>query len=201
MVGERKVGLLGGTFDPIHIAHLIVAEECRSNLSLDRVFFVPAGIPPHKLNNPITSAEHRVAMVELAIASNPHFEVSRLDIDRSGPCYSTDTIGLLSHQLPDSAEIYFIIGTDSLLDMPTWHEPARLIELCRFAVVGRPGYTVDMDYLESVLPGVQSRVEFVNAPSINLSSTDIKRRIQSGHSVKYQVPEQVEEYIFDQRLY
>jgi len=201
MVGERKVGLLGGTFDPIHIAHLIMAEECRSHLSLEQVFFVPAGIPPHKLNKPITSAEHRVDMVELAIASNPYFAVSRLDIDRPGPCYSIDTINLLSRQLADSVEIYFIIGTDSLIDMPTWHEPARLIELCRFAVVGRPSYQVDMDYLESVLPGVRSRIEFVDAPGISLSSSDIKRRIHSGHSIKYQVPESVEEYIYSHELY
>ena len=201
MVKERKVGLLGGTFDPIHIAHLIIAEECRSYLSLERIFFVPAGVPPHKLSKPITPPEHRIAMAELAIASNPYFTVSRLDIDRPGPCYSTDTVSLLSRQLGDQAEIYFIIGTDSLIDMPTWHEPARLIELCRFAVVGRPDYEVDMNYLESVLPGIRSRVELVDAPAISLSSSGIKRRIRSGHSIKYQVPEPVEEYIYNHQLY
>ncbi len=136
MVNRRKVGLLGGTFDPIHIAHLIVAEACRSQLGLERVFFIPAGAPPHKLNKPVSLAQHRFAMTELAIASNPYFTVSRLDIDRPGPCYSTDTVRLLSEQLNNEVDLYFIIGTDSLMDMPTWHEPLQLIGLCRFAVVG-----------------------------------------------------------------
>ncbi len=201
MVNRRRAGLLGGTFDPIHIAHLIVAEACRSQLGLERVFFVPAGAPPHKLNKPVTLAQHRLAMTELAVASNPYFTVSRLDIDRPGPCYSTDTVSLLSEQLKNEVDLYFIIGTDSLMDMPTWHEPQRLIELCRFAVVGRPNYEADLEWLESVLPGVRSRVEFVEAPAIAISSSDIKRRIRMGHSIKYQVPESVEEYIYSHQLY
>lgn len=201
MVEARKVGLLGGTFDPIHIAHLIIAETCRSYLGLERVFFVPAGVPPHKSSKPIAPPEHRLAMVELAVASNPYFTVSRVDIDRPGPCYSTDTVRLLSQQLSDEMEIYFIIGTDSLNDIPAWHQPMELIELCRFAVVGRPDYEVDMNYLESVLPGVRSRVEFVDAPAISVSSSNIKHRIRSGHSIRYQVPESVETYIYNHRLY
>jgi len=201
MVDHRRVGLLGGTFDPIHIAHLIIAEACRSQLGLERVFFIPAGTPPHKLNKPITSSEHRLAMTELAIASNPNFAVSRLDIDRPGPCYSTDTIRLLSQELGNEADIYFIIGTDSLMDMPTWHEPKQLVELCRFAVVERPNYEADLNWLESVLPGVRSLIEFIDAPAIALSSSDIKRRIRLGYSIKYQVPETVEKYIHNHQLY
>lgn len=201
MVTRERAGFLGGTFDPVHIAHLIIAEECRFHLDLDRVFFVPAGEPPHKLVNPITDARHRIEMVQRAIASNPYFVLSRLDVDRPGPCYSVDTVQLLQDQLGPEAEIFFIIGTDSLMEMPAWHEPLRLIQLCWFAVVDRPGYQVDLKALESVLPGVSSRVTFVEAPEMSFSSSDIRRRVCFGLPIKYQVPGPVEDYIYGQKLY
>jgi nicotinate-nucleotide adenylyltransferase len=196
-----RVGVLGGTFDPIHIGHLVSAEEARMELKLERVIFVPAGLPPHKLDHVVSPVEHRLAMVELAIASNPHFAVSRVDIDRFGPCYTVDTIDLLRNEWGPGVKIYFIMGSDSLLDILTWHNPGRLIRLCRFAVVSRPGYQVDLDELDALLPGVASRVHMLNAPQLAISSTDIQRRVREGLPIKYQVPKAVEDYIYQHKLY
>lgn len=196
-----RVGVLGGTFDPIHIGHLVSAEEAWVELKLECVIFIPAGLPPHKLDHGMSPVEHRLAMVELAIASNPHFAVSRIDIDRFGPCYTVDTIELLRDEWGPGVKIYFIMGSDSLLDILTWHNPRRLIRLCRFAVVSRPGYQVDLDELDALLPGVASRVHMLNAPQLAISSTDIQRRVREGLSIKYQVPEAVEDYIYQHKLY
>ena len=196
-----RVGVLGGTFDPIHIGHLVSAEEAWVELKLERVVFIPAGLPPHKLDHVMSPVEHRLAMVELAIASNPHFAVSRIDIDRFGPCYTVDTIELLRDEWGPGVKIYFIMGSDSLLDILTWHNPRRLIRLCRFAVVSRPGYQVDLDELDALLPGVASRVHMLNAPQLAISSTDIQRRVREGLPIKYQVPKAVEDYIYQHKLY
>jgi len=199
--GGMRIGVLGGTFDPIHIGHLVIAEEVRTELGLERVVFVPARLPPHKLDHVVSLVEHRLAMIELAIASNPHFAVSKVDIDRSGPSYTVDTIELLRDEWGGGVEIYFIMGSDSLLDILTWHNPQRLIRLCRFAVVSRPGYQVDLDQLDDLLPGVASRLQMLNAPELAISSTDIQRRVREGLSIKYQVPEAVEDYIYQHKLY
>ena len=199
-----RVGVLGGTFDPIHIGHLVAAEEVRAQLGLDRVVFVPAGLPPHKLTDDVSSVDHRLAMVKLAIVSNPYFTVSRVDIDRFGPCYTVDTIELLRDEWGQAAgdvELYFILGSDSLADIVTWHKPERLIRLCRLAVMERPGYRVDMDELERLLPGITSRVHFINSPQLDISSTDIQKRVRQGLPIKYQVPEAVEDYIYEYDLY
>ncbi|HIP97457.1 MAG TPA: nicotinate-nucleotide adenylyltransferase, partial [Anaerolineae bacterium] len=171
---HRRIGVLGGTFDPIHIAHLAIAEEARTQLGLDKVVFVPAGLPPHKMDVHVSPAEHRLAMVKLAIADNPHFEVSRVDIDRFGPCYTVDTIALLRKEWEPDVEIYFIMGSDSLADILTWHKPDRLIRLCRIVAVGRPGYRVDMDELERCLPGASQRILFINSPQLDVSSSEIQ---------------------------
>jgi nicotinate-nucleotide adenylyltransferase len=200
MERNMSIGIIGGTFDPIHVGHLIMAEEARVQLGLERVIFVPAGLPPHKLDWDISQAEHRLAMVELAIASNPRFSVSRIDIERSGPCYTVETIELLQKEWGPE-EIYFIMGSDSLAEILTWHEPERLIKLCYLAVVKRPGYDADLEELENHLPGISSRVRFVNAPLVGISSTDIRRRVREGLPIKYQVPEAVEDYIYKHGLY
>ena len=196
-----RVGVFGGTFDPIHIGHLVAAEETRVQLSLERVVFVPAGLPPHKLANHISPVEHRLAMVQLAIASNPYFTVSRVDIDRFGPCYTVDTMELLRDEWGPDTELYFIMGSGSLADILTWHKPERLIRLCRLAVVKRPGYDVDIEELDRLLPGIASRVRFINSPLIDVASCDIRRRVREGLSIKYQVPEVVEKYIYEHGLY
>ena len=196
-----RIGVFGGTFDPIHMGHLVAAEEARVRLGLERVIFVPAGIPPHKMNEEILPARHRLAMVELAIASNPHFTVSRVDIDRTGPSYTVDTIKLLRDELGAETEIYFIMGSDSLRELPTWHEPEELIRLCRLVVMTRPGYTIDLEGLEKVLPGISSRVQFIDMPHLAISSSDLQRRVREGLPIKYQVPREVEEYIYTHSLY
>ena len=196
-----RVGVLGGTFDPIHIAHLIIAEETRAALELDRVFFIPASVPPHKRDKTISVVEHRVRMVEMAIVSNPHFVLSRLDIDRCEPCYSVNTIERLREELGPDADIHFIVGMDSLADLPTWHEPHRLVALCRLAVVDRPGFQADLGELDAVLPGVASRITFIGAPAMAISSTDIRRRVRLGLPIRYQVPDSVEQYVRSQNLY
>ncbi len=196
-----RVGVFGGTFDPIHIGHLVAAEETRVQLKLERVVFVPAGLPPHKLANHISPVEHRLAMVQLAIASNPYFTVSRVDIDRFGPCYTVETMELLRDEWGPGVELYFIMGSDSLADILTWYKPERLIRLCRLAVVKRPGYDVDIKELDRLLPGIASRVQFINSPLIDVASCDIRRRVRKGLSIKYQVPEAVERYIYEHGLY
>lgn len=196
-----RVGVLGGTFDPIHIGHLVAAEEVRAQLRLDRVIFVPAGLPPHKLTDYISPVDYRLAMVKLAVASNPYFTVSRVDIDRFGPCYTVDTIELLRDEWGPDVELYFIMGSDCLADMLTWHKPERLIRLCRLAVMERPDYRVDMEQLERLLPGITSRVHLINSPQLDISSTDIQRRVRDGLPIKYQVPEAVENYIYKHELY
>ncbi len=197
-----NIGILGGTFDPIHLGHLLMAEMAREQLSLARVLFTPAGDPPHKQGVAITPAHHRRAMVELAIAGNPGFTLCDVDLTRPGPHYSTDTIRLVRRHfnLPPE-QCCFIIGGDSLHDLPTWHNPQELISLCRLAVVHRPGYRPDMTALVSTLPGIQERVHWVQMPFIGLAASDIRARVRAGLSIRYQVPEAVEQYIRQYRLY
>lgn len=199
MVGLGRIGVLGGTFDPIHYGHLAAAEEARAKLSLREVVFVVAGIPPHKLGEEITPAEHRYAMVELAIASNSHFSASRIDIDRPGPSYTVDTIQLLRQRWVE--EIYFIMGMDSLMEIDTWHQPQRLIQLCRLVAVERPGFVPDLERLEAAVPGITARTEIIDMPQMEISSTDLQWRVRKGLPVKYQLPAEVEQYIYKHRLY
>jgi len=196
-----RIGVFGGTFDPIHHGHLVAAEEVWSELQLDRVLFVPAGTPPHKRDKAVTPVHHRLAMVELAIASNPHFALSRLDVDRPGPSYTVDTITLLRAELGPEVEIFFIMGMDSLAEITTWHEPQRLARLCRLAVVDRPWYQVDMVALEAAIPGIVDRVILVHIPSLAIASSDLQQRVREGRPIKYQVPAAVEEYIYAHGLY
>jgi len=199
MVGVGRIGVLGGTFDPIHYGHLAAAEEARAKLSLREVIFVVVGLPPHKLDEEITPAEHRYAMVELAIASNPYFSLSRIDIDRPGPSYTVDTIALLQQQRTE--EIYFIMGMDALMEIDTWHQPQRLIQLCRLVAVERPDFVPDLGRLEAAVPGIAARTEIIEMPQMEISSTDLQRRVREGLPIKYQLPPQVEEYIYQHRLY
>jgi nicotinate-nucleotide adenylyltransferase len=192
---------MGGTFDPIHYGHLAAAEEARVKMHLERVLFVVANVPPHKLDEEVTPVEHRLAIVSLAIASNPHFVISRVDVDRSGPSYTVDTISILQEEWGQETEIYFIMGLDSLVELPTWHQPQRLIQLCRPVVVRRPGFEADMAQLEASIPGISSRVEIIDMPEVDISASDLQRRIREGLPIKYQVPEEVERYINDHGLY
>jgi nicotinate-nucleotide adenylyltransferase len=163
--------------------------------------FVPAGQPPHKLDRPITAPTHRIEMTRLATADNEAFCVSRVDLDREGPCYTVDTIGLLQREWGPETAIYFLIGADSLSDLPTWREPKRLLHLCRLVAVSRPGYEVDMQALERQLPGVSSLVEMLDAPTLDISSTEIRRRAREGQTMRYLVPDAVAQYITKHGLY
>lgn len=196
-----RVGVLGGTFDPPHIGHLVAAEEARVQLDLERVTFVPAGIPPHKLGEPVTPAVHRVEMTMRAVASNPYFFVSLVDVERAGPSHTVDTLKLLRARWGASTDIYFILGLDMLADLPNWHEPQQLVELCRLAVVDRPGYDIDMDELDRTIPGVARQVDQVSMPRLEVSSTDLRRRVRQSKTIRYYVPVEVEAYVHAHRVY
>lgn len=195
-------GILGGTFDPIHVGHLLVGETAWQKLGLQRVLFVPAGDPPHKQREVGTPAWHRRVMVELAIAGNPHFELCPVDLERVGPHYSTDTVRLIRAQYELATDdCFFIIGGDSLQDLPKWHRPEELLQLCRLAVIQRPGFRPDMAALTEQLPGVAARLVWVEMPEIGISASDIRAQLQAGQSVRYQVPAAVRQYILDHKLY
>lgn len=197
-----KVGVFGGTFDPIHYGHLVAAEEAWARLELGYVLFVPAGQPPHKLGRAISPAVHRVAMVELAIGGNARFLVSRVDVERAGPSYSVDMLAELQRRLGKAVQLHFIIGLDSLSELLTWHDPARLVQLCRVVAVTRPGYRwYDLASLEAAIPQARERIDIVEVPQLDISSSDLRQRVAEGCPISYQVPRAVERYIEKQGLY
>lgn len=197
-----RIGVIGGTFDPPHVAHLMLAEQARTALSLDRVLFVPAGDPPHK-DSTRTDAPHRVAMVLLAIADNPYFELSRADVDRAGPHYTVDMLAILRAQYPED-ELFFLMGADSFVNLPTWSRPQALYSDPRTRlVVGRrlgAEPLPDPAYHRGVLDGLEEQVIIVDAP-IAISSTVAAQRLRHGLSVRYIVPEPVLAYIREHGLY
>ena len=197
-----RVGILGGTFDPVHLGHLIIAEEARIRLRLDRVIFTPAGQPWLKEGQPVTPAHHRLRMVELAVASNPFFQVVSSEIDRSGPTYTVETLEELQSSLGPNAGLYFIVGMDALEQFHRWKEPERLLELCSLVVVSRPGHQgVDINNLVGRYPQAGERLVLLTVPRIEISSTEIRRRVGEGISIRYLVPEVVDEYISEHGLY
>jgi nicotinate-nucleotide adenylyltransferase len=195
-----NIGVLGGTFDPIHIGHLIVAEEARTKLGLSEVLFVPAGQPWLKQDRDITLAVHRVEMVRRAIADNRYFKLSTLEVDRPGSSYTVDTLTLLQEQLSSEASLFFILGRDTLAELPLWKEPRKLIQICRLVVPPRLG-SRDLRHLEEAIPGLLERVIQLDMPVIGISSSEIRQRIARGLSIRYLVPPGVEEYITEQRIY
>ena len=201
MTGTRAIGIMGGTFDPIHIGHLAVAEEAREALTLDRVLFIPAGQPPHKLPGSVTAIAHRLAMVELAIADNPAFELSRIEIDRAGPSFTVDTVEALARAEP-GAMLHLIVSAETFAELPTWHEPERLFDSARMAVVPREGYPApDPAWLADAFPGREDRVDFLEGPRLGLSSTALRSRVAAGRSIRYLVPPPVAAYIDQHQLY
>jgi len=197
-----NIGVMGGTFDPIHIGHLIVAEEVRTRLDLAEVLFVPAGQPWLKPDSPVSAAEHRVQMVRLAIADKPYFKLSTMEIERAGPSYTVDTIAELLGQLGAGDELFFILGWDGLAELPKWHEPSRLIKMCHLVAVPRPGYSApDLNSLEALIPGLAQRVMLMDKPEIDISAFSIRNRVAQGLSIHHLVPEPVERYIKQNKLY
>jgi nicotinate-nucleotide adenylyltransferase len=200
-----RIGIMGGTFDPIHIGHLAIAEGAREQLDLERVRFLPANVPPHKPGSVVASVEDRVAMVELAIAGNPAFELSRVDVDRPGPSYTADSVAriadaeLAAGREPD---LVLIMSSETFAELPTWREPARLLERCRVAVAPREGHArPDPRWIEASFPGQADRIIALDGPRLGISSTDLRARIAAGRSIRYLVPEAVRRYIVDHGLY
>jgi nicotinate-nucleotide adenylyltransferase len=196
-----RIGILGGTFDPPHIGHLVIAERAREKLGLAKVYFVPANEPPHKRGEPMSPLKDRVAMLRLALDDHPFFALSMVEANRPGPSYTVDTIRQMLAEFPPATEVFFVMGMDSLAALPTWHEPRELIELCNLAVLKRPGYSADMEKLEREIPGLRSRVVFIPAPELEISSSDLQDRVRAGFSIQYMVPSCVAEYVSEHHLY
>jgi len=200
----RAWGVLGGTFDPVHFAHLAIAEQTREALDLETVLFVPAGIPPHKRDQLVTGTSHRVVMLELAIAGNPCFRLSRLEVDRPGPSYAVDTVAELAKRSRSEGrpEPVMILSAEALRGLNTWRDPERVLDLCRVAVVPRRGYpTPGPPWLAEHFPGREARFTFLDGPDLGHSASDIRRRASEGRSIRYLVPEAVESYIAEHALY
>ncbi len=199
------IGVLGGTFDPVHIAHLAVAEEAREALGLERVLFIPAGIPPHKQGRTITSGDERLAMLELAIADNPAFAVSRIELDRDGPSYTVDTLAALGEsQLAagGSPDLALIVSAEAFAEFTTWREPRRILELATVVVAPRDGFPdTTLEAIARDFPGLEDRVILLDGPRLRLSASDLRARAAAGRSLRYLVPDAVAAHIEDHALY
>lgn len=200
--GHRRVGLLGGTFDPIHYGHLIAAQSVAEELALDQVLFIPCGIPPHKDVDAVAPAADRYLLTEGATADNPLFTVSRVELDRPGPSYTVDTLRLLADKHPDD-RWFVIVGLDAFADVADWHQSEQLFQLAEFTVVSRPGYngTLLQRILAALAPWQRERVRSLRIPSLDISSTEIRRRVRSGRSIRYLVPGAVHRLIIERELY
>ena len=197
-----RIGILGGTFDPIHVGHLLMAEEARAQLDLEEVVFIPTGQPWMKEGEPISPSHHRLSMVRLGIASNPFFRYSSLEIDRPGYTYTVHTLEEMHRQSPDDDSFYFILGVDSLKEIHRWKEPQKLFELCTLAAASRTGQAAfDLSCLDSVCASASEKVVLLDGPMVDISGTEIRRREALGLSIRYQVPEEVECYIHRYGLY
>ncbi|MBN2548370.1 MAG: nicotinate (nicotinamide) nucleotide adenylyltransferase [Anaerolineales bacterium] len=196
-----RYGIFGGTFDPPHIGHLILAAEACSQMSLDRILWVLTPYPPHKARQKITPLEHRLEMLQAAIGNDPLFEVCRVDIDRPAPHYAVDTVNIL-HQLFPKAVLIYLMGGDSLADLPTWHTPESfLAAVDGLGVMLRPGRQVDLEALEKILPGVAEKAQILHAPLIEISSSQLRQRINQGLPYRYFFSEMVYDLIREKGLY
>ena len=187
---------MGGTFNPIHFAHLMSAEQVRDGLNYDKILFVPAARPPHKSQPDMVSAEHRYQMVRLATAQNPHFDVSRIELDRNGPSYTIQTIRLLRQTLKEITELAWIIGADSLIEYKIWKDFDDVLKLCTLVVTTRPNYDLEQVPLE-----IRNQITIFRITGSDISATEIRNRIREKHSVRYLIPEDVVNYINEHHLY
>ena len=199
---KHRVGILGGTFDPIHIGHLMMAEAVRDEYELENVLFIPAAQPPHKLGRKISPAEDRYLMTVLATCSNPNFEVSDIEMNRPGPSYTIDTISQLITQYGKGTEFFFITGADAIQEIHTWDRIDELLELCHFIGASRQGCLPDVNQIKESFGELGKRkIHRLETPELEISSTDIRNRIKKGYSIKYIVPSCVEQYIYKEGLY
>lgn len=198
---RKRIGVFGGTFDPIHVGHLILADEAHYQLDLDVIYMVPAADPPHKRDRQLSPVEDRLAMARIATWRTSYIHVSRMDADRPGPHYTADMVRLLQLQTGNVADIFFLMGMDSLRDLPTWYEAAWLVENCTLVALSRHDVTLDWEALEASLPGVRKRVIILDMPELEIASHMIQQRAREGRPFGNQVPPGVEEYICEHRLY
>ena len=201
-MGGLKIGIMGGTFDPIHLGHLATAEAVRENFSLDEILFIPAARPPHKLGKKVTDERHRLAMTQLATRSNKFFKVSDMELKRTGLSYTLDTMNELHKIFGNATELFFIIGADSLADLSKWYAARELVAKCHFIATTRQGVDVDFSSVEKFFgAAAKEHIHRVTTPGLEISSTDIRERVKLNRSIKYLVPEVVEEYILREKLY
>ncbi len=197
-----KLGVFGGTFDPIHVGHLVIAQEAAVEVGLDRVLFVPAGQPWLKAGTPVSEGKHRLEMTRRAVALNDRFDVSTVEVDRPGPTYTADTLEELQAGLDAADSLHFILGMDSLENLHRWSRPERLFELCTIVAVSRPGHRdFDLQALEKICDGASAGVAVVHGPGIGISAAEVRRRVARGLPITHWVPRAVEEYIYDNELY
>lgn len=197
----QTIGIFGGTFDPPHLGHLVLAAEAYAQLGLDRLLWVLTPDPPHKRGQSITLLKYRQAMIKLAIDHNPQFELSRVDMDRPGPHFALDTVKIIAEQNP-GANLIYLMGGDSLRDLPLWHRPADFVASCdAIGVMRRPGDAIDLPFLENKLPGLSAKVRFVEAPLLDISAHAIRTRISGGKPFRYFLPPEVFHYIVKHALY
>ena len=199
MIRDR-IGIFGGTFDPVHVGHLVIAAECLHVLRLQRVSFVPSGSPPHKPDQPLSAPKDRLAMLTLAIHERPNILVDPIEFERPGPSFTVDTLRELRRRDPQS-DYVFIMGADSLRELHLWRDPAGIIEQAEIAVARRPGIEIDLADVERRVPGAAARIRIVDVPLIGVSSSDIRRRIRAGEPIAFQLPWRVEQYIHERGLY
>ena len=200
-MGKKRVGIFGGTFDPIHIGHLIVAETIMDEFHLDKVVFIPAAVPPHKLDKQISPAKHRYMMTMLATCSNPRFQVSDMEMHRQGPSYSRDTLAQLIDEHGRDTEFYFIVGADSVENLHTWNRIDELLTMCHFIGASRPGCMPDMEKFAQRFGPLAEKIHCLETPELEISSTEIRHRVGQKRTIRYIVPETVEQYIYKEKLY
>ena len=197
-----KIGIMGGTFDPIHLGHLATAEAVRELFALDEILFIPTARPPHKLGKTVTDSRHRLEMTHLATRSNKFFRVSDMELKRTGLSYTLDTMNALHKIFGNSTELFFIIGADSLADLSKWYSARELVASCHFIATTRQGVELDFSAVENFFgSAANEHIHRVTTPGLEISSTDIREKVRLGRSIKYLVPEVVEEYILRERLY
>ena len=194
-----RLGLMGGTFDPIHYGHLVTAETARTHFFLDEVVFVPSGRPPHKLGGNTSGGEDRLMMTQMAVVDNPGFNVSDMELRRQGLSYSIDTVREFLRLYGPATQLFFITGADAILQIASWHEADRLLQLCTFIAATRPGF--DLRELDRLPQEWRRHIRLFEIPALAISSTDIRRRVAAGETIKYLLPEQVEHYISRRGLY
>ena len=198
---NERIGIFGGTFDPPHLGHLILASEARAQLNLMRLLWVLTPTPPHKLQQPISLIADRLAMLKLALKDEPAFELSTMEMERPGPHYTLDTLEALADEYP-GADLILLLGGDSLHDLPTWHRPADLVAACRqIGVIRRPGDSVELSVLEKQIPGITDKIRFVDAPLLEIASREIRRRASSGLPFRYYLLPSVYDYVIEHKLY